>query len=586
MEAKQAAEWMLRFIEEFTAQYPGDSGYLLLNPDNILVAHNKISLRQKDPASAYARYYAGFSAPEAPDGHMDAFGAVYFCGAVLYTLLIGAPPPDARDRLTNNLLVFAGPSPLMPVVNRAMALRSGERYTSLSALAGGLWRFLQENGITPPSRPTPAAPPRAAAPNPRPPEEKMRVVELSRETPAPVPPQEEVPPTPPTDPEAPFEAPQNTGEKPQQKSSDNGQENATENTSKIEAKPKSVSEKQPQNPVYSAPKHRRRKKSWVRPFVVVLVILLLAGGFAGYSLVQRGRADTAFAGGNYAGVVQALDAAPWMKASREAPYQYANAGLLLAEGKLDEAIVLLEPLGDFEDSQDLVLAAKYDKATLQMNSGQLRESLEAFTALGGYQDSADISAKLTAYLEAYQASDAVSQYCAFNDLGTFLDSAEKADLAAKVVYDYARELLTAEQIDLAYETFYLMQGYQDAALYAEACNLWRNASDVYTGNDEAMPRLIELAAQVEIAPILMSDRFFGLFVEGDWTAEDDETMAITANNFSFSAYRSQGKDWAFGQRSIYNDSGTLATFAYRSYDEVEVTMTEDGTVRVYKRDAE
>lgn len=604
MKAEKAAYLMLRFIEGFLQRYPAASGYALLSPENISVNQDGIRMFTADPALAKPRFHPGFTAPEvAASGQMTPGGAVYFCGAVLYTMVKGILPPDSADRARQNQLVFSDKSPLIYVVNRAMALRPAERYSSLPVMADGLRRYLQSAApeylaAPPPAEAAPTAPAGPAASARSGPKETVFVATVPTErlvaTPKPPPPKPAPQAVlPPEDEPAEEKKPPRKARRAPEQGLDGGLDRSL-NSGDAAPEPPEPDAATPEAPeqapraatgreLYSTRPAKPKKSGRVKALVAVLVVVLvLAGAFFGYSLWQSTRISEGLSAGNWQRVVAAADAAPWLKTARSQPYNYARARLLMEEGDWEGALPLLQGLGSYADSDGLILQTQYRAAESLMNSGKLNEALAAYEALGDYEDSAGVATQLRGYMEALAATDAAAQYKGFAALGAFLDSAEKAEAAAAGVYEYALSLYGAGQFEMAYETFYRLSGYRDADGYAEACNLWRGAAEGYSANEEPFAALMALAGQLDAGPVLMSDRFFGLFLEGQWVREDGETLTVTASGFRFSDQSARRGDWSFGRQSIYNGDDTAATFSYIDADSVEISVS-GGEAQLYTR---
>jgi len=74
--------------------------------------------------------------------------------------------------------------------------------------------------------------------------------------------------------------------------------------------------------------------------------------------------------------------------------KYEDAKALLDDGKYDEAIAVLEELGDYEDSKQLITECTYLKAISFMENNMYDEAFAIFEELGNYKDSADMINKI------------------------------------------------------------------------------------------------------------------------------------------------------------------------------------------------
>ena len=69
---------------------------------------------------------------------------------------------------------------------------------------------------------------------------------------------------------------------------------------------------------------------------------------------------------------------------------YKKATKLYNNGEWDEAIEILESLGSYEDSKDMVNACNYEKATELYENKDYDEAIEIFESLGSYEDSKEM----------------------------------------------------------------------------------------------------------------------------------------------------------------------------------------------------
>lgn len=109
----------------------------LLRPDNICIIANSMQLRQLKLSGRQRRgphLYSGFTAAECYDAPATPAGNVYFCGALLYTLLKGFRPPAAPRLLLGELAPFPKPNTLEEIVNFSMAAKPENRIQALPQL--------------------------------------------------------------------------------------------------------------------------------------------------------------------------------------------------------------------------------------------------------------------------------------------------------------------------------------------------------------------------------------------------------------------------------------------------------------------
>lgn len=68
---------------------------------------------------------------------------------------------------------------------------------------------------------------------------------------------------------------------------------------------------------------------------------------------------------------------------------FAKANTLYNRGSYEEAIVLFESLGDYENSEEMILACRYEMARKLISLQEYEAAIAAFEELGDYSDSAE-----------------------------------------------------------------------------------------------------------------------------------------------------------------------------------------------------
>ena len=147
--------------------------------------------------------------------------------------------------------------------------------------------------------------------------------------------------------------------------------------------------------------------------------------------------------------------------------KYEEAKQLLAEGQYEQAMILFDELGDFDDSAQLLIESRdrntqayYDEACLLQEAGSWEEAAQIFDSLGDFSDSA-------AKAEACRT--------------TVKDNA----------YDVALALMNAGNYDQAIESFEVLSGYRDSVDKAEECreiirkNQYNNAIEKMSAGEYA-----------------------------------------------------------------------------------------------------
>ena len=255
-----------------------------LHPENILVRSGTLELKRAHGAGKRpgASVCAGYSAPECYNGSAGMAAAVYFLGAVLYALTEGRAPQDVIARAGGAELVFEEQTPLVPLLNRAMALNEAYRIAAPAQLAQELAQVEAQLAAAQPAQTVPA-------------QELLQAQRAALQEAAPL---------------GPF-APQGSG--------------GTPGTGYA---PSAVCT--PQAP-------RRKKRGWKIALAVGLPLVLLGGGFLGYSLYAWNEIETAQAYEQYTQAYEWYERAPWLWELDEQRGQYTAAWVLVERGELSEA---------------------------------------------------------------------------------------------------------------------------------------------------------------------------------------------------------------------------------------------------------
>lgn len=244
--------------------------------------------------------------------------------------------------------------------------------------------------------------------------------------------------------------------------------------------------------------YNRRRRRRRRIIAAVLCVALLAGaayGVVGHLLphLRYQSAAEIMAQGNWAEAEAAFLA---MEDYRDAPqqaiacrYQAARASMDGAnEATLEAARATFAELGaDYEDCSALILETDYRRAGIMLTQGRLDEASALYTALGAYRDSAAM-VKRCAYLNAERLlvlRDYEAAREAYLALGDYEDSAVKA---REAVYLPAVAALESGDPEAALALFAQIPGYRDAdervkaAHYARGVIL-RDAGDMDAAGD-------------------------------------------------------------------------------------------------------
>lgn len=337
----------------------------------------------------------------------------------------------------------------------------------------------------------------------------------------------------------------------------------------------------PEKELYNEEKKPKKKKN---KWPIVVIVGLLVGGFLVYTVLQGQWAGQALTAGDYDGVVSILNRTPWLKAMRGDSYAYAQAMQLRAAGHHDQALALLEGIPNYADSAAAVQMVRYEKATALLQTRQLDQAKALYDQLGDYEDSAAQSQQIGAYLAAQALEDPLGQYQAMTEFGAYLDSQALAEEAGAQVYAQGMASYNAGDIAGAAQLFTELGNYKDAPVYQQLCTLWVDASEEAGENRGQLGAVMAYDGVAELEPVLMSNRFFMVFLEGDWSSEDGGgEMSFAEEEFRAPLLGTGAKRWAFEDRSIRNADETLGVFGYLSPSEVTVTVSETGETFTYQR---
>ena len=109
--------------------------------------------------------------------------------------------------------------------------------------------------------------------------------------------------------------------------------------------------------------------------------------------------------------------------------KYTEAMSLYANEDWEQAIEIFTELGDYEDSQNMVLKCYYYKAKELAENGDYENAIDIFTELGNYEDSQDM-AKECLYNQAIcliGKKDYQGAINIYSKLGDYKDSVQKID---------------------------------------------------------------------------------------------------------------------------------------------------------------
>ncbi len=180
------------------------------------------------------------------------------------------------------------------------------------------------------------------------------------------------------------------------------------------------------------PKNRKHKTSFA-PIVAVVVVLLAIIGLVAIKVVPAKLNES----------------------------NYAKAAVLFNEKNYEQAAVLYEKLGDYEDSEDKYLLARYNQAGALETEKKYDEAKEIYVSLGNYEDSAGkvnscIYNSALVSLENGKYDEAIT---VFNALDGYADSDRMID---ECNYQKAIKLIETKNFDKAIEILETLKEHPDS----------------------------------------------------------------------------------------------------------------------------
>lgn len=474
-----------------------------LHPENILVRSGTLELKRAHGAGKRpgASVCAGYSAPECYNGSAGMAAAVYFLGAVLYALTEGRAPQDVIARAGGAELVFEEQTPLVPLLNRAMALNEAYRIAAPAQLAQELAQVEAQLAAAQPTQTAPA-------------QELPQAQRAALQEAAPLGPL----------------APQGSG-----------------GTPGAEYAPSAVCT--PQAP-------RRKKRGWKIALAVGLPLVLLGGGFLGYSLYAWNEIETAQAYEQYTQAYEWYERAPWL-------------------WKLDEQ------------------RGQYTAAWVLVERGELSAAARAFRELGGYADSGELAEKCNTYIRAQTVGSPLTKYNMYKNLGGFLDSSRQAQAQIPEIYDTALEHYEENRFSAAMEWLTAIpnyENYEKASIYVAACEAYYTLSGSVEMTNEVQTALDALAwadMYIDVEDICMDRYVISPFLDGYWVASNGGVFDYSFDNLEFEFryhYVPSGR-YDFKSDGLYFSSNNVRYVAWRyiSFDELVFTFDSDGRSYHYYR---
>lgn len=200
-----------------------------------------------------------------------------------------------------------------------------------------------------------------------------------------------------------------------------------------------------------APKKLKHKKSFA-PIIAVVVVLLAIIGLVAFKVVPAklnesnyAKADALFNEKNYEQAAILYEKLGDYEDSEDKYLlaRYNQAGALEAEKKYDEAKVIYISLGNYEDCAGKINSCTYNSALMALEQGKYDEAITVFGTLDGYADSESMIDECN-FQKAVKLIEAKDYEKAINMLTALKDHPESENKILEAKYAYVTENLNAE----------------------------------------------------------------------------------------------------------------------------------------------
>jgi predicted negative regulator of RcsB-dependent stress response len=233
---------------------------------------------------------------------------------------------------------------------------------------------------------------------------------------------------------------------------------------------------------YHTPVKQPKAPVWIIPVAAAALVVSVAA----YVMFNLFSVKTAIKKGDFTAADTYLDnisvAASLLKTERA----YADAGLLLESGQMEEAMKLFESLGSAYSAQDMAEEASYRTAAVLANMNEFDEAITRFEALGAYKNSEKLIDEITVRKAYFNITNGNID-AGFDILETLksegYEDIDKILLDAN--YQCALALIASEAYYDAYGYMKAAAGYLDAdAIITELTDiLYDQALDYYYDRD-------------------------------------------------------------------------------------------------------
>lgn len=221
--------------------------------------------------------------------------------------------------------------------------------------------------------------------------------------------------------------------------------------------------------------HTKKKKSKFFKVLLILlpILLVIAGGIFAVMqyvlpMLAYKRADEKLALHDFDGAIEGFTALGDYQdsADKVIAARYGAAVELMEQGELDKAKVEFILLGNYEDCQERIKKCDYIAAEKLFAAKNYDAAREAFLALGDYSDAAE-RADAALYSKAMDLASQGSNdeaVAIFRSLGTYADSEAQIEAIRQAEIDQVNRYIRQNKFDEAWAAYEKLEDYHPAAL--------------------------------------------------------------------------------------------------------------------------
>ncbi len=333
----------------------------------------------------------------------------------------------------------------------------------------------------------------------------------------------------------------------------------------------------------TAPEKEKGMKKGLLAACVGVALLLI---FVGYSGIQKNKMERHFAQQEYSLVLEDAKAAPWLRKTKENEYLYSSGQVALQNGEEQKAREFFIKIKEFADAEELYQKTTYSMAEEFVRQDDLRQALECFESLGEYKESALWCQRIKEYTRAEEmpADKLLEKHEIYTSLQDYFPIAQKHALAiSEQFYTTAVDEYELGNFETALPYFLLAEGFEEADLYIDACELWELGTIGTEAAKMCLPQLEALSEKIDIAPVVLSNEFLVAYLQGRWEGENGKGFTLSDKTFEF-----QGIDLGEGyfeiiKEGIYQQDKEYIKFNYINYNTIELIETATGETTMINR---